>query len=88
MQQTALLRSPCDVVCGPAASFAAKRDVRIGGRGNLLWVPLNRTRARRTTERSSASVFADQEQSLSRVVRIRTRLAHEISSCFDAALHG
>ena len=88
MCKTALLRCPCDVVCRSPAGLTAKGDVGIRRRGYLLRVALDGARARRTAERSSTSVLADQKKSLSRVVRIRTRLAHEISSYFDAALHG
>ena len=54
--------------------------MRIGGRRNLARVALDRPGARGATKRRSSAVVADEEQGLSGIVRIRTWLAHELSS--------
>jgi hypothetical protein len=81
VQQAVGLRRAGDVMSSSAAAFAPQGDVR-----ELRWryhsrVALNGSRAGRTTERGSAAVVADEEKGLSGVVRVRTWLAHELSSC-------
>ena len=88
MQQFAPLRRSGYIVCRSSAAFAAERHVRVGRRRNLMGIPLDRSRAGGTAEGRSAAIVADQKQSLSRIVRIRTWLAHEVSSVLHAALRG
>ena len=75
------LRCPGDVVRCPTAVLAAQRDVRIERWGYLSWIPFDRSGAGGTTERRSAAVVADEKKGLSGIVRVRTWLAHELSSC-------
>jgi hypothetical protein len=49
-------------------------------RRNLVGIPLDRSGTRGTAEGRSAAIVADEEKGLSRIVRIRTWLAHEVSS--------
>jgi hypothetical protein len=81
VQQAVRLSRAGYVMRSPAAAFAPQGDV-----GELRWgyhsrVALNGSRAGRTTERGSAAVVADEEKGLSGIVRVRTWLAHELSSC-------
>jgi len=62
--------------------------VCIGGWWYLTRITLDRSRARRTAEGRSAAVIADEKKGLSRIVRIRTWLAHELSSWNNTALSG
>jgi hypothetical protein len=80
VQQTVALGRPCDVVCRPSAALAAECHVRIEGRRNLARIALDRPGARRAAERRPSAVVADEKQCLSGIVRIRTWLAHELSS--------
>jgi hypothetical protein len=54
--------------------------MRVGRRWNLARIALDRSRAGRTAKGRSAAIVADEKKCLSRVVRIRTWLAHELSS--------
>jgi hypothetical protein len=80
VQQTVPLGRSGDVVGRPSAALAAEGDVRIGGRRSLVRVALDRSGARRAAERGSCAVVTDEKKGLSGVVRIRTWLAHELSS--------
>jgi hypothetical protein len=60
----------------------------IGGWGNLAWITFDRPGARGAAQWRTVSVVADQEKGLSGIVRVRTWLAHELSSYFDTALPG
>jgi hypothetical protein len=88
VQQTVTLSRPRDVVCRTSAALAAESHVRIWGRRNLVRIALDRSGARGAAERRSAAVVADEKKRLSGVVRIRTWLAHELSSYFETALRG
>ena len=90
MQQFVLvsLRGSRDVVRRATAILAAERNVCEWGRRNLSRIALDGTGAGRTTEGRSAAVIANEEQCLSGVVRVRTWLAHELSSCNNTALRG
>ena len=80
MQQPARLRRAGDVMRCPAAAFALQSYVRkLRGR-HLSRVALNGSGAGGATERGSAAVVADEEKGLSGIVRVRTWLAHELSS--------
>ena len=82
MQQIALLRRSGHVMRRSSAAFAAEGDVGIRWRGNLPGVTLDRSGARGAAQWRSVAIVADEKKGLSRVVRIRTWLAHELSSCF------
>lgn len=86
MQQSVLRRSGY-VMRGPSTAFAAERDVGVGGRRNLPGITLDRSGARGAAKRRSVTIVADEKKGLSGIVRVRTWLAHELSSCFTA-LHG
>ena len=88
MQQIAPLRRTSYVVCRSSAAFAAESHVCVWRRGNLAGVPLDRSGTGRTAEGRSAAIVANEKKGLSRIVRIRTRLAHEVSSVLHAALRG
>ena len=81
MQRAVGLSRAGDVMGGSAAALAAQRNVGVGGRRYLSRIALDRSGARRTTERRPCAVVADEKQCLSGVVRVRTWLAHELSSC-------
>ena len=51
-------------------------------RWNLTGVPLDRSGTGGTAEGRSVAIVADEKKGLGRIVRIRTWLAHELSSCF------
>ena len=80
MQQFAPLRRSGYIVCRSSAAFAAERHVCVERRRNLARIPLDRPGAGRTAEGRSAAIVADEKKGLSRIVRIRTWLAHEVSS--------
>ena len=88
MQQTAPLRRSGHVVSRSSAALAAERYVDVGGRWNLPGITLDRSGTGRTAEGRSAAIVADEKKGLSRIVRIRTWLAHEVSSGLHAALRG
>jgi hypothetical protein len=88
VQQTVMLGRPCDVVRRSSAALAAERHVRIAGRRNLVRITLDQPSARGTAEWRSTAVGADEKKSLGGVVRVRTWLAHELSSYFETALRG
>ena len=82
MQETGCgSRGAGDVVRGATAVLAAKRDVGVARRRNLVWIALDGAGAGWAAEGRSASVVTDKEECLSGVVRVRTWLAHELSSC-------
>ena len=74
------LSRPRDIVSRTSAAFAAEGHVCIGRRRDLVRIALDRSSARRAAERRSMAIVADEEQGLSGIVRIRTWLAHELSS--------
>lgn len=80
MQQTMTLGRACDIVRRTPAALAAESHVRIGWRRNLVRVALDRSSARRAAEWRSVAVVANQKQGLGGIVRVRTWLAHELSS--------
>ena len=80
MQQTVTLGRACDIVRRTSAALAAESHVCIAWRRNLVRVALNRSSARGTAEWRSSTIVADEEKRLSGIVRIRTWLAHELSS--------
>jgi hypothetical protein len=82
VQQIAPLRRSGYVVCRPSAAFAAEGYVRVRRRWNLTGITLDGSGAGRTAEGRSAAIVANEKQCLSRVVRIRTWLAHELSNYF------
>ena len=82
MQQTASLRRSGYVVCRPSAAFAAERHVSVRWRRNLAGIPLDRPGARRAAQWGSVTIVADEKKGLSGIVRVRTWLAHELSSGF------
>jgi hypothetical protein len=88
VQQTVTLRRPCDVVRRSSTALAAESHVRIRGWRNLVRITLDRSSARGAAEWSSTAVVADEKKSLSGVVRVRTWLAHELSSYLETALRG
>jgi hypothetical protein len=88
VQQTVGLSCSRDIVGGSPAALTAQGDVAVWRWRDLARVALDRARARRAAERRSVAVVADEEQGLSGVVRVRTWLAHELSSYFDTALTG
>ena len=88
MQQTVLLCRSGHVVCRSPAAFAPERHVRIGRRWNLAGIALDRPGARRAAQWRSVAIVADEKKGLSGIVRVRTWLAHELSSYFNAALRG
>jgi hypothetical protein len=53
--------------------------VRVGRWWDLARIALDRARARRAAEWGPSAVVADQKKGLGGVVRVRTRLAHELS---------
>jgi len=73
---------------GATAVLAPKGHVGVGRRRHLARVALDYAGAGWTAERRSAAVVTDKEQCLSGIVRVRTWLAHELSSCNNAALLG
>lgn len=81
MQQAVRLSRAGYVMRGPAAAFAPQGDVGELWRRHLSRVAFDRSGAGGTTERRSATVVADEEKGLSGIVRVRTWLAHELSSC-------
>lgn len=81
MQEAVGLRCPGDVVCRSTAALAAQSHVGVRRWRYLSRVTLDRSGARRTTERRSAAVVADEKKGLGGIVRVRTWLAHELSSC-------
>jgi hypothetical protein len=56
--------------------------------GNLVWITFDRPGARGAAQWRTVSIVADQKKGLGGIVRVRTWLAHELSSCFDTALPG
>ena len=84
MQRAVLLRRSSHVMGGSPTAFAPQRHVRVGRRGNLPGITFDRPGARRAAERRSVAIVADEKKGLSGVVRVRTWLAHELSSCFTA----
>ena len=88
MQQFGPLRRSGYVVCRSSAAFAAERHVRVGRRRNLAGIPLDRPGAGRAAKGRPTAIVADEKKGLSRIVRIRTWLAHEVSSGLHAALRG
>ena len=82
MQQIALLRRSGHVMRRSPTTFTTEGHVGVGGRRNLPWITLDRSGARRTAQWRSVTIVADEKECLSRIVRIRTWLAHELSSCF------
>ena len=81
MQQAVRLRRAGDVMRCSAAALAPQGNVsELRGR-HLSRVALNGSRAGGATQRGSAAVVADEEKGLSGIVRVRTWLAHELSSC-------
>ena len=67
-------------VTGDATTLAApKRHVRHGSGRVLPRIALDGSRARRTAERSSGAVSADEMKDLRGIVRIWTRLTHRPS---------
>lgn len=88
MQQIAPLRRSGYVVSRSSAAFATERHVRVRRRWNLTGIPLDRSGTGGTAEGRSAAIVADEKKGLSRIVRIRTWLAHEVSSVLHAALRG
>jgi hypothetical protein len=88
VQRNVTLGRPRDVVRRSPAALAAESHVRIGWRRNLVRVALDRSSARRAAERRSSAIVADEEKRLGGVVRVRTWLAHELSSYFETALRG
>jgi hypothetical protein len=83
VQQAVSLCRSRDIVGGSAAALTAQSDVRVGRRRHLAGITLDRSGARRTAEWRSSAIVADEEQGLSRIVRVRTWLAHELSSCCE-----
>jgi hypothetical protein len=81
VQQPVGLRRAGDVMRCSAAALAPQRDVGVLRGRYLSRVALNGSRAGRTTQRRTATVVADEEKGLSGIVRVRTWLAHELSSC-------
>jgi len=81
VQETAGLCRARDVMRCPAAAFTAQGHVGIRRGWHLVWIALDRSGTGGTTERRSSTIVADEEKGLSRIVRVRTWLAHELSSC-------
>jgi len=88
VQQAGVLCRSGDVMGRSTAALAAERDVRVRGWRYLTGITLDRPRAGGAAQWRSATIVADEKEGLSGVVRIRTWLAHEFSSYFDAALRG
>ena len=81
MQRGVGLRCPGDVMSCATAAFTTQSHVRVGRWGYLSRITLDRPGTGGTTERRSAAVVADEKKCLSGIVRVRTWLAHELSSC-------
>lgn len=82
MQQAVLLRRSGHVMRGSPTAFAPERHVGVGRRRNLPGITLDRSGARGAAQWRAVPIVADEKKGLSGIVRVRTWLAHELSSFF------